>query len=84
MTPPYRALCAELLEALEIQLDELRFNNRLCIRARTLLAQPVAEWPSDEDLWELYDDKLGQIGFAEDWPWIFNYVRAALAKWGHQ
>jgi hypothetical protein len=84
MTNPYRAMCAELLEALEIQLDELRFNNRLCIRARTLLAQPVAEWPSDEDLWELYDDKLGQIGFAEDWPWIFNYVRAALAKWGHQ
>jgi hypothetical protein len=84
MTNPYRAMCAELLEALEIQLDELLFNNRLCIRARTLLAQPVAEWPSDEDLWELYDDKLGQIGFAEDWPWIFNYVRAALAKWGHQ
>ena len=44
MTNPYRALCAELLEALEIQLDELRFNNRLCIRARALLAQPVAEW----------------------------------------
>jgi hypothetical protein len=52
-----------------------------------LLAQPVAEVGeglSDEELWKLYDDKLGQIGFAEDWPWIFNYVRAALAKWGHQ
>jgi hypothetical protein len=45
MTNLYRALCAELLEALEIQLDELRFNNRLCIRARSLLAQPVAEGP---------------------------------------
>jgi hypothetical protein len=50
MTNPYRALCAELLEALEIQLDELRFNNRLCIRARALLAQPVAEGPTDEEL----------------------------------
>ena len=40
MTNPYRAMCAELLEALEIQLDELRFNNRLCIRARALLDQP--------------------------------------------
>ena len=36
-------MCAELLEDLEIQLDELRFNNRLCIRARALLDQPVAE-----------------------------------------
>lgn len=34
----YRALCKELLAALEIQLDELRFNNRLCIRARAALA----------------------------------------------
>jgi hypothetical protein len=84
MTNSYRAMCAELLEALEIQLDELRFNNRLCIRARALLDQPAPEGPSDEDLWELYDDKLGQFGFAEDWPWIRNYARAVLAKWGHQ
>lgn len=33
----FRALCAELLTALEIQLDELRFNNRLCLRARAAL-----------------------------------------------
>jgi hypothetical protein len=45
MTDLYRAMCAELLEALEIQLDELRFNNRLCIRARALLAQPEPEGP---------------------------------------
>jgi hypothetical protein len=38
MTNSYRTMCAELLEALEIQLDELRFNNRLCILARALLA----------------------------------------------
>jgi hypothetical protein len=37
--PDYRALCAELLAALEIQLDELRFNNRLCVRANAALAQ---------------------------------------------
>ena len=43
MTNPYRAMCAELLEALEIQLDELRFNDRLCIRARALLSTP-APW----------------------------------------
>ena len=38
--PDFRALCAELLAALEIQLDELRFNNRLCVRARAALAEP--------------------------------------------
>jgi hypothetical protein len=84
MTNPYRAMCAELLRSLENYPVQPSRDRDLCVRARALLAQPVAEWPSDEDLWELYDDKLGQLRFAEDWPWIFNYVRAALAKWGHQ
>ena len=84
MTNPYRAMCAELLRSLENYPVQPSRDRDLCVRARALLAQPVAEWPSDEDLWKLYDDKLGQIGFAEDWPWIFNYVRAALAKWVHQ
>jgi hypothetical protein len=93
MTNPYRAMCAELLlfseEAGEICMNESLWpkSDPTCTlqqRARALLDQPVAEGPSDEDLWELYDDKLGQFGFAEDWPWIRNYARAVLAKWGHQ
>jgi hypothetical protein len=96
MTNPYRALCAELLEALEIQLDELRFNNRLCIRARALLAQPEPEVPTD--------DKLMDIALATDlvfFPYkgrgcaspymegtditaeVLAYARAVLAKWSH-
>ena len=45
MTTPtgWRALCAELLEALEIQLDELASTNRLCKRARAALAQSTPE-----------------------------------------
>jgi hypothetical protein len=39
-TTDWRALCADLLEALEIELDELHFTNRLCKRARAALAQP--------------------------------------------
>ena len=39
----WRTLCEELVEALEIQLDELRFDNRLCKRARAALAQPEPE-----------------------------------------
>ena len=93
MTNPYRAMCAELAEELvneygyctewEKGLPLCESNvSELLTRARALLAQPEPEGPTDEDLWELYDDKLGQFGFAEDWPWIRNYVRAVLAKWG--
>jgi hypothetical protein len=74
MTTDYRAMCAELLEALEIQLDELRFNNRLCIRARALLDQPVAEG--------------GDCPGCEGTPVASNSPcavcgRAVLAKWSH-
>jgi hypothetical protein len=55
----YRALCAELLAALEIQLDELRFNNRLCLRARAALAQPEPVAPTDEELLKLLSRASG-------------------------
>ena len=88
MTNPYRAMCAELVNDLEEYGEAVvdagvgwvdPDTRELLIRARALLDQPVAEGPTDEELWELYDDKLGQFGFAEDWPWIRNYVRAVLA-----
>ncbi len=67
-TPDFRALCAELLAALEIQLDELRFNNRLCLRARAALAEP--EPPADGEVAELeanfrawYQDTHGSAYF---------------------
>ena len=81
MTNPYRALCAELLEALEIQLDELRFNNRLCIRARALLAQPVAERPSDWDL-KVIMDSVGGPQFDSGPRWMLPFARAVLARYG--
>jgi hypothetical protein len=37
----YKKLCAELLKALEIQLDELAATNRLCKKARAALAEPM-------------------------------------------
>ena len=55
----YRALCAELLAALEIQLDELRFNNRLCLRARAALdAQPETVVPTDEEIMQLMPQQM--------------------------
>ena len=84
MTNPCRTMCAELLEWAERTSSHYYKQADVIVRARALLAQSVEEGPTDEELWELYDDKLGQFGFAEDWPWIRNYVRAVLAKWGHQ
>jgi hypothetical protein len=59
MTDPYRAMCAELLlfseEAGEICMNESLWpkSDPTCTlqqRARALLAQPVAEGPTDEEL----------------------------------
>ena len=51
-TPNFRALCAELLAAFEIQLEELSIDNRLCKRARAALATPPGPpkncWLDDE------------------------------------
>lgn len=56
--PDFHALCAELLAALEIQLDELRFNDRLCVRVRAALAQPEPVAPTDEELLELMPETM--------------------------
>jgi len=42
-TPDFRALCAELLAAFEIQLEEMSIDNRLCERARAALATTPPE-----------------------------------------
>ena len=93
MTNPYRAMCAELVaawDALPWEYDWLGnaigAHGDLCddsavVRARDLLAQPVAEGPTDEELWTMYDEMRGEPG---DWAWVRDYARAALAKWGHQ
>lgn len=47
--------------------------------ARAYLAQSEPEGPTDKELWELYDQRSGE---PEDWPWIRDYARAVLARWG--
>ena len=71
----FRALCAELLAALEIQLDELRFNNRLCLRTRAALTEPEPVAPTDEELAAFFEQ--------HDWNYIspetfFEIARAVL------
>jgi hypothetical protein len=83
MISPYRAMCALLLEALEIQLDELRFNNRLCIRARALLAQPEPPELTDEKLLSLVAEVFGYVfldgGIGGGESEFLAYARAAIA-----
>lgn len=54
MTNPYRALCEELLTDYE----QNRFRVELAAEARALLAQPVAEGPTDEELLKLIPQAL--------------------------
>ena len=90
--PDYRALCAELAEELvneygyctewEKGLPLCESNvSELLTRARALLAQPVAEGPTDEELLRLAREwnsgfESIELHFAAD------YARAVLAKWG--
>jgi hypothetical protein len=83
----FRALCAELADSLEewlssnsiggISLDD-GTDVELIYRARTALSQPEPQGPTDEELWELYDDMGGE---PEDSAWCRNYARAVLARW---
>ena len=97
MTNPYRAMCAELVAIEDaLSRGSVQFSNQgqaidgysalaafryVADKARILLAQPVEEGPTDEELWEAYDQ---MDGVPEDWPWCRDYARAVLAKWGHQ
>ena len=83
----FRALCAELADNLErYQCWYIEDNGygisdleALLRRASTALAQPKPQGPTDEDLWELYDDMGGD---PEDCAWCSTYARAVLARWG--
>ena len=57
----YKQLCADLLEAYEILLGELRFDNRLAKRARTALAEPEPSTDRPDrlrvgDVWEFWTE----------------------------
>jgi len=77
MTNPYRAMCAELLADYE----QCRYRLELHDRARALLAQPVVEGPTDEELLAMRSWSCHGPTFDSD---LVDYARAVLAKWGHQ
>jgi hypothetical protein len=74
----FRALCAELVDVFDNP-SPPQYKADVLNRARAALAQPEPQEPTDEELWELYDEMGGD---PEDSAWCRNYARAVLARWG--
>ena len=83
MTPDFRALCEELIEA--VLSDDSHIDcMQIARRARALLAEPVAEGPTDEDLVEalrrllIWPPRSTEAACEQD----YTFARAVLARWG--
>ena len=80
MTDPYRACLAELLSKIDYTWGDIPADVRdLMDRARALLDQPVAEGPTDKELWAAGSDDFRANYYPTD---AIAYARAVLAKWG--
>jgi len=87
----FRTLCAELLA----DYDNCHYRSELSDRARALLAQPVAEGPTDEEI-EEWANACPEAPLEEMDPEVHGWrrcftakefgetIRAALARWGSQ
>ena len=99
-TPDFRALCAELLAALETEgYTHWTINpgeDPLCERARTALATPPPEPPTDEELLKLTENVSTKHMYAHkslpsNWDFgdycsspqgLIDFARAVLERWG--
>jgi len=79
-TPDFRALCKELVELLEDEWSGVSVQPEALTRARTALATPPPEPPTDEELDELFTE-IDQSGEALSWR---AFARAVLKRWGNQ
>jgi hypothetical protein len=74
--PDFRALCAELLADLEYVCSEYNVPLQCAMmKARAALAQPEPQGPTDEELWDLYQDLGSYFSPTE-------FARTVLARWG--
>ena len=100
MTNEFRAMCAELVDSVELLLEmravdakPMAITEDRVSRARALLAQPVAEEPTDDEI-EEWADACSEAPPEEMDPEIHGWrrcftakefsetIRAALARWG--
>jgi hypothetical protein len=64
----FRALCAALI-------DEAPYESPTTCMARAALAQPEPQGPTDEELWDLYQDLGSYFSPTE-------FARTVLTRWG--
>ena len=99
MSTDWRALCAELADALDHNrqclLDDCRLTRPLADKARAALAEPVGEGVTDEELLELaqhhsvsYTLSDGSVVYplqegCDMRDDVLSFARAVLARWGH-
>jgi hypothetical protein len=76
MTDTFRALCAELLAAM--QTDNWEECEEVWARAEAALAQPEPVTPTDEELMDLWLDCMN----TSEARGSFVFARAVLARWG--
>ena len=99
MTTNYRALCAELLDELDLWSS---WHDAPDLKARTkaALAQPEPEGPTDDELLRVAATAIAPYEISGITPGAYEpeteccveaygseliaYARAVLAKWGHQ
>ena len=94
MTPDYRILITKMADELDqchqLLMDDRRQRHPLADRARTLLAEPETEGPSDEEIISQADKFLAysdaHMGDPARWEGsdvdLVAFIRHALARWG--
>ena len=91
--PDFRALCAELLEALKgwsphgggpLEYWESEKEALLMARAENALAQPDPVAPTRKEAVDLYSEVMAAHDCQTLGEMAEHFARAVLAKWGHQ
>jgi hypothetical protein len=62
----------------QLLMDDRRATHALAAEARAALAQPEPQGPTDEELYDLWDQEGPEADFQE----CRRFARAVLAKWG--
>lgn len=84
MKTNYKTLCAELVEALEINdyYDEISgemAHSGLLKRARAALASPKPTEPSEAEIFEYWTEKFPEYGSTDPVAWAYD----VLQRWGN-
>jgi hypothetical protein len=79
----YKALCARMADELDyyrqLLMDDRRETHALATEARAALAQPEPVVPTDEELYDLWDQEACYFNLYEE---ARDFARAVLARWG--